>query len=85
MSTSSPDFVIAHVMAAVVEVFGDAVRPEDDLFTAGGDSVTAVWLADLLEARLGFEVDVQVVLDAESFDSMAVLLANTRTDVTVEA
>ncbi|MFJ4851600.1 MULTISPECIES: acyl carrier protein [unclassified Streptomyces] len=76
MSQLPPDSLLPQVMTAVAEVFGDGMGPEDGFFAAGGDSVTAVWLADLLEERLGVDVDAHTVLNAENFRAMAARLAD---------
>jgi acyl carrier protein len=71
----SPQTVLTHVMAAATEVLGDHIAPEHGFFSAGGDSVAAVWIADVLEERLGVEVDVVLVINAESFNDLARQLA----------
>ncbi|MEV7024151.1 acyl carrier protein [Kitasatospora sp. NPDC093558] len=76
MSPLPPDTVLPHVLAAVAEVFGASARPDDSFFSAGGDSVAAVWLADLLEERLDTEVEVSLVLSAASFTALAAELAS---------
>ncbi|QMU78225.1 acyl carrier protein [Streptacidiphilus sp. PB12-B1b] len=85
MSRPPAESPLPHVMAAVTEVFGDQVRPDDSFFSVGGDSVAAVWLADLLEDSLGVEVELPLVLHADSFAAMADVLATALATATATA
>jgi acyl carrier protein len=75
MSHLPPPTLLRQVMTSVAVVFGPGVAPEDSFFTAGGDSVAAVELADLLEDRLGVTVDIDLVLHARDFAELAAQLA----------
>ena len=66
---------IDNVLIAASEVFGRAVVPEDDFFSLGGDSVTAVELSLRLEELLGAEVDVELIVDRPSLAALAEALA----------
>lgn len=75
MSHLPPDALLSQVMATVTAVFGHAMAPDDNFFDAGGDSVAAVELADLLEERIGTDVDIELIHRAESFGALAAELA----------
>ncbi|WP_405853922.1 acyl carrier protein [Streptomyces sp. NBC_01515] len=70
-----PDTPIDEVLAAASKVFGHAVAPEDDFFSLGGDSVTAVELSIRLEERLGVDVAVELIVDLPSLAALAASLA----------
>ncbi len=69
------DTPIDNVLTAVSEVFGHPVVPEDDFFSLGGDSITAVELSLRLEDLLGTEVDVELIVDQPSLAALAEALA----------
>ncbi|MEU6481000.1 acyl carrier protein [Streptomyces sp. NPDC047017] len=69
------DTPIDEVLTAASEVFGPPVTPEDDFFSLGGDSITAVELSIRLEERLDTEVDVEVIVAAPSLAALAAALA----------
>jgi acyl carrier protein len=59
------------VIDAASAIFERPVRPEDDFFGLGGDSVSAVELLVRLERDLGQEIDQAAILFADSFADMA--------------
>ncbi|MFE5034945.1 acyl carrier protein [Streptomyces sp. NPDC056683] len=69
-----PDTPIDNVLTAVSEVFGHPVAPEDDFFSLGGDSITAVELSIRLEERLNVDVDVEVIVNVPSLAALAAAL-----------
>ncbi|MEW1646026.1 MULTISPECIES: acyl carrier protein [unclassified Streptomyces] len=69
-----PDTPIDEVLAAASLVFGHPVAPEDDFFSLGGDSVTAVEMSLRLEERLDVDVDIQLIVDLPSLAALAAAL-----------
>lgn len=55
---------LAQLCAEVIGV--PAVRPEESFFAAGGDSLSALRLAALLELRWGVDADVFMILATDS-------------------
>ncbi|MFJ9895734.1 acyl carrier protein [Streptomyces sp. NPDC091280] len=70
-----PDTPIDEVLTAVSEVFGHPVTPEDDFFSLGGDSITAVELSNRLEELLDTEVDIELIVALPSLAALAAALA----------
>ena len=70
------------VMAVVSEVFERPVARTDNFFDLGGDSLCAVQLRKLLEERLGAELDMETLIDAEDMgalaDAVAVLIGQSK-------
>ncbi|MFF7472130.1 phosphopantetheine-binding protein [Streptomyces sp. NPDC008092] len=69
-----PDTPIDTVLTAVSEVFGHPVTPEDDFFSLGGDSITAVELSIRLEERLDVDVDVELIVNVPHLAALAAAL-----------
>lgn len=68
------DEVSPAVLDVVKEVFGHPVTEDDNFFDCGGDSVTAVDLAERLEERFGVETDMFELLEADDFAGIVDLL-----------
>lgn len=69
---------IAAALAAILDL--DAVDPDDDFFTLGGDSTAAVALMAEIEARTGLKLEISVLLDAPTPNRLAARIAgNVRT------
>lgn len=48
----------------------DGLRPDDDFFGVGGDSLDAVEICEMLSRELGREVDMETVLRSPTFGDM---------------
>jgi acyl carrier protein len=70
----SYDSVLEHVVTAAAAVFGQPVRPSDNFFDLGGDSVAAVELVVTLSATLGFEPDADTLIFASDLADFALAL-----------
>lgn len=69
---------IAAVLAAILDL--DAVDPDDDFFTLGGDSTAAVALMAEIEARTGQKLEISILLEAPTPNRLAARIAgNTAT------
>jgi acyl carrier protein len=63
------------VLAAASAAFGRDVRPQDDFFSVGGDSLSAMEFILRLESELGVEIEADSILSAENFAAFAENLA----------
>ena len=69
---------IAATLAAILDL--DAVGPDDDFFTLGGDSTAAVALMAEIEARTGLKLEISILLEAPTPNRLAARIAsNVRT------
>ena len=64
---------IAAALAAILDL--DAVDPDDDFFTLGGDSTAAVALMTEIEARTGLKLEISVLLEAPTPNRLAARIA----------
>jgi acyl carrier protein len=63
----NPDSALELVLATVSEVLGVAnVTAERSLFETGGDSLDAVVILDMLEEKVGRELDLDLMFSAAS-------------------
>jgi acyl carrier protein len=63
------------VLATARAVFRKPVTSTDNFFDLGGDSLCAVEFGMLLEERLGAEMDMNALLDADNLADMADVVA----------
>ncbi|MBQ1050174.1 acyl carrier protein [Micromonospora sp. C51] len=69
--TLPPEALLAEVLVAATEVFGKPVKATDNFFDLQGDSLHALELTARLADRLGVDVDLDVILEADDFASLA--------------
>jgi acyl carrier protein len=62
------------VLGVAQNVLGRPVRPSDNFFILGGDSMRAVELMTALEERTGAEFDPMSIIDAEDMAALAASL-----------
>ncbi|MFD0343950.1 acyl carrier protein [Streptomyces sp. NPDC127117] len=55
---------------AIEVVYGRALKTTDDVFSLGGSSLQAVDLVSRFEAALGFPVDVERLIMAETISAL---------------
>ncbi|MEV7391962.1 MULTISPECIES: phosphopantetheine-binding protein [unclassified Streptomyces] len=70
------DTPLGQVLTAASEILMREVGPEDDFFSAGGDSVAAVELVTELERMFHTEIDLELVLTQPDFAALATVLAD---------
>ena len=64
------------VLDAAQGVLGQSVRPSDNFFLLGGDSMRAVELMTMLEEQTGAEFDPMSIIDAENMAMLAASLGS---------
>ncbi|AFA72186.1 putative non-ribosomal peptide synthetase [Gordonia polyisoprenivorans VH2] len=67
---------IASVMAAVLGVDGESVRPQDEFFALGGTSLSATQVASVLAEQLGRPVPTRLLFDHPSPAALASVLGD---------
>jgi acyl carrier protein len=71
--------LLAIVLTAYQDVLGAAqVRPEDDFFGLGGDSIQAIDAVTIIEAALGTEVSPALFFTYPTAAELASALSDTR-------
>jgi acyl carrier protein len=78
MSRSQMSAIVSDVLPLVLDtaesVLDMPVRPSDNFFSLGGDSVLAVEMMNTLEDRLGTELDPSSIVDADDMAALALSL-----------
>jgi acyl carrier protein len=64
-------------MDTAAEVFNEPVRPEDSISDLGVDSFLIIALCQRLEERLGIDIDVQKLINADCLGTFAQSLPTT--------
>jgi acyl carrier protein len=78
VSVSQRNAIVIDVLPLVLDIaesiLDKPVRPSDNFFSLGGDSVRAVEMMNTLEDRLGAELDPSSIVDAEDMAELAMSL-----------
>lgn len=70
------DELLLLVLDTAQSILGKPVRPSDNFFLIGGDSMRAVEMMNILENRVGGELDPVSIIDAEDMATLAISLHN---------